>query len=152
MHGIRCGLYILESLYANTCWMYRSLFYVFLVLSCLLNERGGSVENSEWMAGVELCFEAVCTVYGKYWRQWNRKTTEDEMSWSICYQGMFGFLFLVLMEVFLLTAPCSNRSKHRGIILRSDPPCGLTFLLNRVHRVSMPRGKLIFFDSNPLMP
>ena len=112
---------------------------------------GRNDENSEWMAGDEFCFEAVCTVCGKYWRQWNGKTMEYEMSLSICYRGMFGFLFLELMKVILLRAPCSNRSKHRGIIFWSDSSCGITFLLSKVHLVSKPRGKLIFF-SNPLVP
>jgi len=73
------------------------------------------------------------------------------MSLSIRCRGMLGFLFLELMKVVLLTAPCSNRSERSGIIFRSDPPCGVTFLLSKVHLVSMPRGKLIFF-SNRLAP
>lgn len=137
MHNIRCGAISCShdmrthAEYMRVC---------FLVLPYSLNEMGRSDENSERMAGDEFCFEGVWQIM-----KTNRKTMEYEMSLSIYCRGMFGFLFLELMKVTLLRAPCSDRSKQRGIVFWSDSSWGITFLLSKVHLVSMPRGKLIFF-------
>lgn len=102
------------------------------------------------MAGAELCV-GVGTVYGKDWRQWNRKTMGYEMCLSICCRVVFAFLLLEWMKIILLRAPCSIRSKQRGIIFWFDSSCAITCFAKQGASFSIPRGQIIFFP-NPLGP